>query len=146
MPRFETFKKSLIPLGQQPCVTLQKRGTITLNKAAHLALGSPDAVELLYDRDAHILGLRPTAVDVKHASFVRPSTKSGNGPFVISAMAFIRFYAIDTAEARRWPAHLKGTVLYVDLDGPSTVVSKQPNVHRNEPLKPAPRPRPRPSK
>lgn len=121
---FETFTKSLVRLGARLRVTVQKRGTITLNTAACAALGSPEAVELLYDREAHVLGLRPAPVTADHAAFVRPSTKSGHGPYVISAMAFMKHYEIDTAIARRWPATVENGVLCIDLAGPFTEVSR----------------------
>lgn len=126
MPHFETFKKSLVPLSHHPHLTVQKRGTITINQAAYVALGSPEAVELLYDRDEHILGLRTVAPDVPHASFVRlSSTKSANGPYVISAMAFIKFYGIDNTESRRWPATMDHKILCVQLTSQSQTVSKE---------------------
>jgi len=44
-----------------------RKGTFTLNKAAYLALGQPEAVQLLYDRDERVIGFRrrpsPTRFD-----------------------------------------------------------------------------------
>lgn len=54
----------MIALHREPFVTVQKRGTITVNASAHAAVGEPDAVELLLDRNDHVLGLRPRDVDV----------------------------------------------------------------------------------
>lgn len=144
MPHFQTFKKSLVPFGRQPQVTIQKRGTITLNAAAYAALGSPEAVELLYDSDERVVGLRPVSAKVEHAAFVRPSTKSGTGPYVISAMAFIKFYKIETSTARRWPGLLDGTMLRIDLNGDFLQVSKHTDDRGDGPRTPARRPRPRP--
>jgi hypothetical protein len=124
--QFETFTKTLVQLRAKPRVTVQKRGTITLNTAAFAALGSPAAVELLFDPDAHVLGLRPAPVTAGHVAFVRPSTKSGCGPYVVSAMAFVNHYKIDTSVARRWPATVEDGVLCVDLAQPGVDVSKHP--------------------
>ena len=129
--QFETFTKSLVPLAAMPRVTLQKRGTITLNTAAYAVLGSPEAVELLYDREARVLGLRRVPGSTQHAAFVRPSTKSGRGPYVISAMAFMRYYDIDTEVARRWWATSRDGVLCVDLAGPFTDVGRTATVARH---------------
>jgi hypothetical protein len=143
LAHFETFKKSLIPLRQDPRVTVQRRGTITINAAAYVALGSPEAVELLFDRQAMVLGLRGVEPSVPHAAFVRPSARTGNGPFVISAMAFLKFYGIDTSVARRWPARLDRGVLCVDLRGTHDAVSKAPPTSGSR--RSGRRPRPRPS-
>lgn len=140
---FETFRKALVPLGRQPNVTIQRRGTITLNAAAFAALNEPEAVELLFDGDDSVLGLRAVPADVEHAAFVRPSNPNGhgNGPYVISAMAFLRHYQIDTSEARRWHARLQRDILCIDLTGSCEHVSKTRSQGS-----PSPPRRPRPHK
>lgn len=135
---FETFDKSRVAFSGEPHITIQKRGTITINAASFAALDEPNAVELLYDRADHILGLRTIAADVDHAAFVRRSTRSPSGPWVISAMAFIRHFEIDTEVARRWVAQLRNGVLCAQLTTPCLVVS------RTHDIPPRPRPRPRP--
>ena len=118
MPNFESFHKGLVPQRSQPLVTLQKRGAISLNRAAYQALGEPKAVELLYDRDASIIGLRPADITIENAYAVRPATTAA-GPYLVSAMAFTRFYAIDTGITRRRPAYVENGVLCIDLTAPS---------------------------
>jgi hypothetical protein len=124
MPNFETFDRSVLPFAGEPHVTIQRRGTLTLNAAAWAALGSPAAVELLYDAAAGLLGLRPAASDLPHVAFVRRSTRSAAGPWVVSAMAFVHHYGIDTSSARRWAARLVDGVLCVPVGEPGTVVSR----------------------
>lgn len=141
-PQFETFTKGLVPLKRQPRVTIQKRGTISLNKAAYHALGKPGFVELLYDAEHAIMGLRTAQPQVTHAYPVRSSSGTDNGPFVISAMAFTHFYDIDMSASRRWPAYLEGDVLCADLTGPCTIVTatrSTPGI--DEDLRPRPHPR-----
>ena len=123
MPQFETFTKHLIRLQHEPQVTIQRRGALSLNRPAYLALGSPDAVELLYDADARIVGLRAVDSGVEHAYAVRPATSGANGRCAISAMAFTKFYGIDTSRSLRWPAYLDDGVLCVDLTGEPTPVT-----------------------
>lgn len=123
MPQFETFTKSMVPLKRDPHVTIQRRGTMSLNKSAYVALGSPEAVELLYDPAERIVGLRPVDPRADHAYTVRASTTSGSGTFAISAMAFTRFYDIDTTQSRRWPAYLDDGVLCINLNHPATPVT-----------------------
>lgn len=123
MPQFETFKKGLVPLKREPQVTIQRHGTLSLNMSAYVALGSPDAVELLYDAEERIVGLRPVDPRADHAYMVRPSTSQTSRRFAISAMAFTRFYDIDTTQSRRWAAYVDDGVLCVSLNDISTPVT-----------------------
>jgi len=123
MSDFEVFSRDLAPLNSQPLVTVQKRGAISLNRAAHVALRSAVAVELLFDREQRIIGLRPVAPRAAHAYPLRPATSSPSGPFVISAMAFLRHYEVDTTVSRRWVAYFDDGMLCVNLCDDSTVVT-----------------------
>ena len=123
MANFEVFRKSTRSSADQPTVTVQKRGTISFNRASHLALGAPDAVELLYDAEARIIGLRAVGPHSEHASFVRSSTGRESGPYVVTAIAFLRFYKITAAITRRWPATMQDDVLCIDLNEPGTPVT-----------------------
>jgi hypothetical protein len=123
MPNFETFTKRLVPLKKQPLVTIQKRGTISLNKSAHVALGAPEAVELLYDQDEQIVGLHPVEATLDHAYPLRSASGKDTGPFVISAIAFTKFYQINTDTSVRWPAYVEDGVLCIDTKLPGTPVT-----------------------
>ena len=118
MPDFETFSRRMLSLQAQPFVTVQRRGSMSLNQSALQALGQPEAVELLYDRSASIIGLHGVDPRAETAYQVRQASRSASGPWVISAMAFTKFYGIDTSATRRWPAYLEGDVLCVDLTVP----------------------------
>jgi hypothetical protein len=122
MPNFETFSRRMVPLKAEPHVTIQRRGAISLNRSSFAAIGSPDAVELLYDRDKRIVGLRPVPAQADNAYHVRPSSAAPSGPLVISAMAFTKFYDIDTSITRRFDAYLDDGVLCVDLTQDGTPV------------------------
>lgn len=122
----------MLPLKSDPHVTIQKRGTISMNRSAFLAAGSPDAVELLYDRDARIIGLRAIEVNAHNAYHVRHPSRSANGPWIISAMAFTKFYDIDTSTTLRWDAYLDGGALCVDLNQSATPVTS--NRARDRPV------------
>lgn len=113
MPDFELFTdRSALPT-KEPAVTFGKRGTLSINKAAHAAVGSPEAVELLFDRSAQIVGIR--AADPKSPHAYRLRANAANGPFIATATAFCRHYGIKTGVARRWPATLDDGVLCLDL-------------------------------
>lgn len=124
MPEFETFSRSMLPLSRDPAVTLQRRGTISLNRAAFAALRSPAAVELLFDIDSRIIGMRSVDPRSENARFVRSSTPAPSGPFLISAMAFFRVYGIDVRASRRFPAYVIDQVLCVELEGDSVPVRR----------------------
>lgn len=123
MPNFESFSRRTAPSTSVPHVTIQKRGTLSLDRSAFEALDAPKAVELLFDRQARIVGLRPVSATDQDASHVRAASRSPRGPWVISAMAFTRFYDIDTSVALRWEAYLEDGVLCVDLTREAVAVT-----------------------
>ena len=122
MPDFEVFDKSVLHRGYEPSVTILKRRLLSLNRAAYDALEQPCAVELLFDRKKHVIGLRAVPFSVPHACFVRSSGRSANGPYLVSAMAFLSHYEVDTSTSRRWPAWVESDVLCVNLEDESQLV------------------------
>ncbi len=123
MAEFETFRRSLVPLKRDPTITVQKRGTLSVNKAAQMLLGAPAAVELLYDETARTVGLRAVSANADHGYSLRSSTGHDAGPFVISAMAFLHFYDIYPDETLRWVAYLDGEVLCINLNDQAVPVT-----------------------
>jgi hypothetical protein len=123
MAQFDRFSRDLVALKRDPLVTIQKRGTISLNRSAYVLVGSPSAVELLYDTQNQIVGLRQSDPRGRDAKQVRSPTGKDLGPFVISAMAYIRFYDIRIDGSRRWSAYLDDGVLCIDLRAPGLAVS-----------------------
>ena len=132
MPNFESFNRRMVPLRSVPHVTIQKRGAFSLNRSAYEALGAPDAVELLYDRDERIIGLRAAPATDADASHVRASSRSASGPWMVSAMAFTKFYDIDTSVTRRHEAYLDDDVLCVDLRKDGEPVTSNRETRRPE--------------
>lgn len=132
VPTFETFRKRMVPLTKAPYVTIQRRGTMSFNKSAYAALGSPEAVELLYDRDEQIIGVRPVDRSVEHAYPIRPSGggKADPGSWMVSGRAFVQYYDIDTELSRRYPVSMDGDVLCIALKEGGTVVTSNRNGRR----------------
>jgi hypothetical protein len=128
---WETFQRQRTPLVLQPYVTIQKRGTLSLNSAAYEALDSPDAVELLYDRATHRVGIRKVSPEVEHAYQVRPNGTKARS-FLVAGSAFTQYYGIETGVARRWPA--EGTdgeaMIVIDLRKPGTEIVSNRNKAR----------------
>jgi hypothetical protein len=124
---FETFTRRMIPLVKKPFVTIQKRGTMSFNKAAQVALGSPEAVELLYDKENDVMGIRAVDPSVDHAYPMRAQGNKDDGPYIVSGAAFTKFYGIKTEEARRFNAEMEDGVLIIDLRSEGQVVTSNRN-------------------
>lgn len=122
MPNFETFTRRMVPLTHQPTVTIQRRGTISLNKAAQVALGEPSAVELLFDVNERIVGLRGIEATAPHAYPLR-SQREDIGPYLVAGMAFTKFYGIDTSVSIRRVVIMDNGILCVDLKQEGTAVT-----------------------
>jgi hypothetical protein len=119
---FETFKRQRVPVTSEPAITIQKRGAISMNGPAYNALQSPDHLELLYDRDEQLIGMRKVDSTVPHAYIVRPLGKSGT-THLVSGNAFMAYYGIETGTAKRWIAEMRDDTLVVDLKQPGIEVT-----------------------
>lgn len=120
---FEVFdKRPTVFSNGGPQVTIQARGVLSLNRAAHVLIGEPEMVELLYDRAEQVVGIRPVSRDVSHGYRIRlQSASKPAGPLLISGTAFLTYYGIDTT-TRRWTPTLRDAILCVDLKEPSALV------------------------
>ena len=84
-------------------VTLGSFGTFYLNTPAFVEMGSPAAVELLFDAGRRRIGLRPVTPMLPHAFKIVPHTKGGYQR--LSAAAFCHHHEI----------FFKGTLLFHDV-------------------------------
>ena len=121
MPKFEVFTRRATPVAKGPYVTIQRKGIISMNREAFEAMGSPEAVELLYDRDERVVGFRPVGRDVPHA--YRPRKQGASSSYLVAGQAFTQYYGIATDTARRYPATMIDGVLTVDLKEAGTVAT-----------------------
>lgn len=110
---FETFTRRAAPVVLQPILTFQRRGVIGLNNAAYEALGSPGEVELLFNREARQVGIRPVTDAVPHAYRVRK--QQGSATYLIAARAFMQFFDIPSEVAQRYEAVMRDGMLIADL-------------------------------
>jgi len=117
-PNFEVFRQPT-PAAAPATVTISSTG-VSLNKAAVNLLGRrPRTVELLFDRDNRIMGIRPViAVPAGEGTMFQLDVLRDGGGARIATREFAAHYNIPTG--RRWPAYLDGGVLCVDLNGEST--------------------------
>lgn len=120
---FEVFDKRMTPLAKAPSVTIQKRGVISLNKAAHDLIENAETVELLYDRDRNVIALRAADDSSPHAYAVRSTSSRGLGQAMVSATAFTAHYGIDTDATRRWKPFVEDGMICVDLTEEGVVIT-----------------------
>ncbi|WP_395659169.1 hypothetical protein [Nocardioides sp.] len=126
---FEVFKKGSAPVSTVPSVTIQKRGLLSLNKTAAQMLAVdggdevPEGVELLWDADRRVIGIRSAPLTNPNAYPLRPQGQKASGPFLIAGTLFTKYIGIDTSEARRWVPKLENDILIVDLNAESGMVA-----------------------
>jgi hypothetical protein len=121
---FEVFQKGSPPVPAVPTITMQKGGNFSLNRAAHALVGNPDAYELLWDRDARLVALRPATLESPNAYPARPQQASepAKGPLILAASSFSQFVGLEISSGRRWNAQVKDGMLLIDLGDPGTPV------------------------
>lgn len=110
---FEVFTPEVVAESGPAYVSIQKQGIIAFNRAAFASLGEPKAVELLYDHERSLVGLRAADETASHTLRVR--TSSAGGTYVVSAARFVRHYGIPNEVGRRWRARTEGDVVFIDI-------------------------------
>jgi len=120
--QWQTFDKRSAAASKSPFVTVQKNnGPISLNKAAHELMGSPEAVELMFEPNRKLIGFKPVQPTSPKAFPVRPQGKNA-ATLMVAGQAFTKYYGIDTRVARRYPVEMRDGVLVLDLNGESIEV------------------------
>jgi hypothetical protein len=118
MDDFEVFEKYHSRSVKELFVTIQRRGNISLNRAAFRAMGSPEFAELLFNRSKRLIGIRPTK---SRSGRTVPIRKQGQSEsYLIGGLTFTKEFDIDSSVARRFVATMQGNMLVVDLNSPST--------------------------
>lgn len=121
---FEVYQKGSAPLPTVPTVTVQKRGLISLNRAAHGLIGDAEAVELLWDPERRVIGLRPATLANQNAYPVRVQNVGSNkGPMLVAANLFTQYIGLDTTVAKRWTPSVEDGILVIDLATPGVVAT-----------------------
>jgi hypothetical protein len=133
---FEVFEGQRVRMTDDPTVTIQKRGNISINLPAFEALGTPENVELLYDRERRLMAIRKAADAAARSAYVlRPLKQRGRkappSSYLASGKAFAVFYGIPTDVAKRWTAQVEDDMLVVDLNEPGLEVTSNRNRNGN---------------
>lgn len=94
--------------------SLNVRGVFTLNQLTYDEMGNPPAVELFYDKDERLIGLKPSTLEVPHAYKVRQQGK--NKSYLISARAYCGFFGIEIPQTIKFVGiSMIADVLALDL-------------------------------
>lgn len=116
---FQVYEKGSAPIATTPSVTIQKKGLISLNRAAFELMERPEGVELLWDADAKLIALRPSSLDNPNAYPARSqNSNKEKGPWMIAGTLFTQFIGLDTSEAYRWVPRLEDGLLIIDVSKP----------------------------
>ena len=110
---WETFegKQNMRTLASEPRVTLGSKGTFYMNGSAYDALQQPAAaVEMLYDGNERIIGLKPVDLRKRNAFLIKPHGKTGNYKR-ISASAFCTHFRL------KFPRTILFNEIDLDPDG-----------------------------
>jgi hypothetical protein len=116
---FERFDQRHIAIAGSPFVTIQKGGRVmTINRPAYEMLGSPEAVELLYNKKNRVVGIREVSKKEPYAFPLRAQGRKGREPsnYLVAVQAFTKHYNIDTSVAMRYPAEMQEDILTISLD------------------------------
>jgi hypothetical protein len=110
---FETYRRHHgRALGQALIITLSPNGMIRLSGGAYEALGQPTDVELLFDREQQVIGIRaPLRARSDDAFEVRRPLFGGS--HYISAKSFVSFHSLDFGRTRRLAALFQDGLLCV---------------------------------
>jgi hypothetical protein len=133
---FKLFERDTAPAPTSPSMTIQKGGLISLNAAAADLLSNPAAVQLYYDGDFNIIGIKAVKPGAAHSFKTRrqPTSKKSSsrhrGTMLFSGQLFTKRIGLDTSQARRYTPRMdpSGDMLTVDLKQGGHPVSS--NRHR----------------
>ncbi|MCP3425136.1 hypothetical protein NBM05_03615 [Rothia sp. AR01] len=116
---FEVFGQRRIPMKGAPSVTIQKRGVISINAAAHSLIDTAEVVEVLFDPDRQVVAFREA--EVSPCSYrLRISPSSGQAQ--MAAVSFLRHYRIEHETSRRYEPFIEDGMLCVNLRSASVEV------------------------
>ncbi len=111
--QWEEFTRRGAPVIDKPLVTIQKSGSLGLNRAAYEALGQPSYVVLMFNQAEQLIGIRVADQDTPHAYPLRKQQQSES--YLIAGRAFVGHYEIEHDSARRYRAEIQDGILTVNL-------------------------------
>lgn len=113
---FEIYVKGSTPPTRGPRISILKRGAISFNEAAFGMLGSPGAVQLLFNPESRVAGVR--AVEEQHPSAHPVRTNQGARSYVVGCGGFLQHFSIPYDHSRRYTPRFEANTLFIDVDAP----------------------------
>ena len=116
---FETFKRNTRRSSVEPMVSIQKRGSISLNTAAYNALRGENRaiakhprrkretdlfVELLFDRSNRMVALKCVGPENPNSYVLRKQPRANT--YLVSAKGFLKHYGIRITKGTRYAAKM----------------------------------------
>lgn len=89
---FEVFDQRGTPMKGAPSVTIQKRGLISINSAAHALIDAPEVDELLCDPNRQVVAFRPAEISPRS---YRLRISPSSGQTQVAAVSFLGHYRIE---------------------------------------------------
>lgn len=127
MRKFETFTGRATPASRKvPRIAIQKKGNMSLNKAAFEALKSPDAVFLMFDKESKAVGIKPANPEERYTYPVRK--QKGSESYMIGARAFCAHYEIETSHTTAFAPELEDGILVFELNKGVAIPIRKRNV------------------
>jgi len=102
-----------------PMVTLRTEPRFSLNESAYDALGRPEGIVFLYDKNVRAIGFRAVLPDtggVTGAYRIKQSKRSKYRWYTVYARQFIRFLGLRVEKAHTFKATMEGGDLAIWLD------------------------------
>jgi hypothetical protein len=124
---FRAFDRSTAQFLKTPTFTIQVRGTLSLNGSAFQALGSPTHVELLYDEDERVIGLRPCESETIRSYPIRPQGTNSQHTYLVAGKAFLQFFGIPFDTPLRYRPEVVDGILVVDLKSEAVTATSNRN-------------------
>lgn len=119
--KMERWDRKSAPRTTIPLVTIQKDGLFSLNEAAFKAMKEPSMVEIFYDSENSIIAFAPTSEN--NPAGYPPRKQPTGANWYVAGQMFTRHYGIDTTVARRYAVEVEDNILFLNLNGPSTIAT-----------------------
>lgn len=118
---FLEYEKGSAPTPSTPSVTIQRRGLMSINRAAYEGLGKPAGVVLLWDPEKRVIAMRPEPLTNQNAYPLRQQgSNNERGPWLVAGTLFTQFIGLDTSEAYRWTPTFEDGLLILDISKPGS--------------------------
>lgn len=90
-------------------VSVQRKGTFSLNAAAFEGLGKPEAVILFFDKETQAIGLKPADRSIRHAYPIRKQGASQS--YLFGAQSFLQHCGLSAPSTRTFDPEMEDGIL-----------------------------------